>query len=232
MTRNAISTMTRRWANLAVMLLLVSTSASAASKRIAVLVWDGVLTSDITAPIEVFGAASRKAWFSSYEITVVAVGKNKTITTEEGLRVVADAVIADIKDTDVLIVPSAYDMKPLLTNADLVGFIGATAKRASWMASNCSGAFLLAEAGILDDKNATTWAGGEKELQATYPKVKVQVNQNVVIDGNVMTSNGGVVSYQAALLLLEKLSSHQFMMEVADAIQFGRAQQGNLSTSR
>lgn len=215
------------------LLLLVSGSADAASKRIAVLVWDGVLTSDVTAPIEVFGAASRKAWFSSYEVMVVSAGQNKTVTTEEGLRIVADATIADMKkEVDVLIVPSAYDMKPLLKNTGLVQFIGATAKRVSWLASNCSGAFLLAETGMLDGKKATTWAGGEKELQVAYPKVKVQVDQNVVVDGNIMTSNGGVVSYQAALLLLEKLSSHQLMNEVADAIQYGRVRQGSLSTTR
>lgn len=75
------------------LLLLVSGSAGAASKHIAVLVWDGVLTSDVTAPIEVFGAASRKAWFSSYEVMVVSAGQNKTVTTEEGLRIVADATI-------------------------------------------------------------------------------------------------------------------------------------------
>lgn len=132
------------------LLLLVSGSAGAASKRIAVLVWDGVLTSDVTAPIEVFGAASRKAWFSSYEVMVVSAGQNKTVTTEEGLRIVADATIADMKkEVDVLIVPSAYDMKPLLKNTGLVQFIGATAKHVSWIASNCSGAFLLAETGML-----------------------------------------------------------------------------------
>ena len=90
------------------------------------------------------------------------------------------------------------------------------------MASNCSGAFLLGEAGVLDGKNATTWAGGEKDLFKAYPQIKVQYDQNVVIDHKVITSNGGPVSYQAAFELLAKLSSEKFSKEVSEKIQFNR----------
>ena len=90
------------------------------------------------------------------------------------------------------------------------------------MASNCSGAFLLGEAGVLDGKNATTWAGGEKGLAKAYPKIKVQYDKNVVIDSKVITSNGGPVSYQAAFQLLTKLSSEKFSKEISEAIQFNR----------
>src|SRR6185295_10101188 len=93
---------------------------------------------------------------------------------------------------------------------------------ASWMASNCAGAWLLAEGGVLDGKRATTWAGGEAKLAAAYPKVKVQVDRNVVVDDKVITSNGGVVSYQAALELLARISSRKFADEVAQSLQFPR----------
>lgn len=82
-------------------------------------------------------------------------------------------------------------MDAILKNKDLIQFIKKQSQSASWMASNCSGAFLLGEAGVLDGKNATTWAGGEKDLSKAYPKIKVQYDQNVVIDGKVITSNGG-----------------------------------------
>jgi transcriptional regulator GlxA family with amidase domain len=113
-------------------------------------------------------------------------------------------------------------MDPMLRNRDLVAFIRTQAKTASWMASNCSGAFLLGAAGVLDGKRATTWAGGEKSLAEAYPAVLVQVDQNVVIDERVITSNGGPVSYQAAFQLLAKLSSGAFAQEVSEQIQFDR----------
>lgn len=203
-------------------LMLGSVSANAAKHTIGILVYDGVLTSDITAPIEVFGAATKKAWFSNYEVILISTIKQATITTEEGLTITVDNSIADNLELDVLLLPSSYNMGPLLSNPALISFIQQQAKHTEWLASNCSGAFLLAEAGLLDGLKATTWAGGEEELKDNYPAVNVQFNQNVVVDKNFITSNGSVVSYQAALILLEKLSSKQFSQEISEAIQWQR----------
>lgn len=200
----------------------VSAVGAAASNKIGVLVFDGFLTSDVTAPIEVFGAATKKAWFSSYEVVVISATKNKEVRSEEGLKIIADKTIYDDLKLDVLLVPSAYEMDDFLKNKDLIRFIKNQNQSTSWMASNCSGAFLLGEAGVLDGKNATTWAGGEKDLSKAYPKIKVQYDQNVVIDSKVITSNGGPVSYQAAFALLAKLSSEKFSKEISEAIQFNR----------
>lgn len=200
----------------------VNAVGATASNKIGVLVFDGFLTSDVTAPIEVFGAATKKAWFSSYEVVVISATKNKEVRSEEGLKIIADKTIYDDLKLDVLLVPSAYEMDDLLKNKDLIRFIKNQNQSTSWMASNCSGAFLLGEAGVLDGKNATTWAGGEKDLSKAYPKIKVQYDQNVVIDSKVITSNGGPVSYQAAFVLLAKLSSEKFSKEISEAIQFNR----------
>ena len=204
------------------LVLAVSNFAQAAKNTIGILVYDGVLTSDITAPIEVFGAASRKAWFSNYEVVLISPTKQDYITSEEGLTIKVDYSIFDALKLDVLLVPSTYNMSPLLKNDDLIAFIKAQSKQAKWLASNCSGAFLLAEAGVLDSLKATTWAGGESDLKSDYPLVNVQFDQNVVVDRNVITSNGSIISYQAALLLLEKLSSAAFANEIAESIQWPR----------
>nr|WP_253803085.1 DJ-1/PfpI family protein [Vibrio hepatarius] len=205
-----------------IMFFSVATSAEAADKRIGILVYDGVLTSDVTAPLEVFGVASRLTWFSDYEAITVSVSDQKTITTEEGLKIGVDAWIGELPELDVLILTSSYDMDPLIENNQLIEFIQSTSKEADWMASNCSGAYLLAEAGLLNGKKATTWAGGESDLQKDYPAVKVQVNQNFVVDDKVITSNGSLVSYQAALKLLHLMSSESKAQEVADALQYSR----------
>ena len=209
---------------LTILILCVAIAAPghAADKRIGILVYDGVLTSDVTAPLEVFGIASRLTWFSDYEPVTISVAKQDTITTEEGLTIGVDAWIGDATDLDALIVTSSYDMDPLIGNSKLIRFIKATSTESAWMASNCSGAYLLAEAGLLDGKQATTWAGGEAELQKHYPKVNVQENRNFVVDGNVITSNGSLVSYQAALKLLSLMSSKSKAQEVADTLQYSR----------
>ncbi|WP_415894241.1 DJ-1/PfpI family protein [Neptuniibacter sp. PT8_73] len=203
-------------------LLLFSQLSFAESKKIGILVFDGVLTSDVTAPLEVFGVASRKTWFSDYTPIVINVANKSSMTTEEGLSLNSPYWIGNAPELDVLIVPSSYDMDPLIENIQLIQFIKNTAKNAEWMASNCSGSFLLGKAGLLDGLKATTWAGGEKDLARTFPSVKVQYDQNVVIDGNVITSNGSLVSYQAALVLLSKLASASKANEVAKALQYTR----------
>lgn len=199
---------------------LGSTAAEAATK-IGIIVFDGVLTSDVTAPIEVFGAASKQSWFSSYEVVTIAIDK-KTITTEEGLTIVAGATIKDKLDLDALIVPSSYDMAPLLANESLIAFIKSRGTEASWVASNCSGAWLLAQSGLLDGRNATTWSGGEEKMQARYPKVKVQFDKNVVVDGKFITSNGGPVSYEGAFAMLARMTSAKNAKQISDRIQFNR----------
>jgi transcriptional regulator GlxA family with amidase domain len=201
---------------------LTTNLANAAASKIGILVFDDFLTSDVTAPIEVFGAATKKAWFSSYQVVIISATKNKTVVSEEGLKIIADKTIYDELTLDVLIVPSAYEMDKYLNNKELIQYINKQSQSASWMASNCSGAFLLGKAGVLDGKKATTWAGGEQGLLKAYPKIKVQTDRNVVIDNKVITSNGGPVSYQAAFELLAKLSSKKFAKEISEAIQFDR----------
>jgi transcriptional regulator GlxA family with amidase domain len=222
MSKSRLNTPLRSLIATLIMFFAVVTAASAADKRIGILVYDGVLTSDVTAPLEVFGVASRLTWFSDYEVITVSVADQKTITTEEGLTIGVDAWIGDAPELDVLILTSSYDMDPLIENKDLIRFIQKTSQVSDWMASNCSGAYLLAEAGLLDGKKATTWAGGEADLQKDYPKVKVQMNQNLVVDGGVITSNGSLVSYQAALKLLHLMSSETKAQEVADALHYSR----------
>ena len=221
---NSILSLQRRSALL--MLLAFSLFAAAphraAAATIGILVFDGFLTSDVTAPVEVFGAASKKAWFSKYDVALIATTRATAVKSEEGLTVMANASIYDDLALDALIVPSAYAMKHVLTDPQVLAYLKKTANRGAWMASNCSGASLLAEAGLLQGKRATTWAGGEAQLAREYPEVKVVFDQNVVTDGRIITSNGGPVSYQAAFALLEQLSSAKYAQEIAEHIQFTR----------
>ncbi|MGU3812789.1 DJ-1/PfpI family protein [Vibrio diabolicus] len=203
--------------------LLYSTTSFSADKKIGILVYDDVLSSDVTAPAEVFGVASRKAWFTDYEVLLVGVEQHKkVITTEEGIRLTVDNTIYDDIQLDALIVTSAYKMDSLFENRELTEFLQSQAQTATWLASNCSGAQLYAHAGLLDGYTATTWAGGEKQLQREFPKINVVEDTNVVVDRNRITSNGGVPSYQSALVLLAQMSSDNDAKEVFETIQLNR----------
>lgn len=205
-----------------IILWFLCTGFSHAGTKIGVIVYDDVLTSDVTAPLEVFGVATKESWFTSYEVVTIAVSDRKSVTTEEGLNITADTLLADNPKVDILILPSAYDMDPVLNNQELIAYIQDTAENAEWMASNCSGSQLLAEARLLDGRKATTWAGGEDAFASKYPDVDVQYDVNYVIDGPFLTSNGGIVSYEAALALLAQLSSERKAQSVARKLQLDR----------
>lgn len=202
--------------------IVLATPSHAADKRIGILVFDNVLTSDVIAPAEVFGVATRKSWFSNYEVVLIGVERKPVITTEEGIRLPVDATIYDAPELDALIVASAYDMDGLFKNEDLTAFLHRQGKTVSWLGSNCSGAFLYAHAGLLDGYRATTWAGGEAQLQREFPKINVVVDTNVVVDRNRISSNGGVPSYQSALVMLSLMAGSGKAKTVFETIQLNR----------
>ncbi len=125
------------WLVILMLLGALQQPAYAGGKRIGILAFDGVLTSDITAPLEVFGVASKKSWFADYQVVLISVKQQSTITTEEGLTLSVDSWIGRGGSFDALIVPSGYDMQPLLNNPQLLRFIKDVNAKASYMASNC-----------------------------------------------------------------------------------------------
>lgn len=189
---------------------------------IGILVFDGVLTSEVIGPAEVFAIAAQQVWFKGTQVLLIGLEPKPTITTEEGLQLTVNATIADALALDVLIVPGGADMQPLLANEPLTAFIQAQEERAQWLGSVCAGAFVLGQAGVLDGKQATTWFGGETSLQTQFPAIQVVHNKPVVIDNRRITANGGLVSYQAALILLGKLSSPQHAQGVYQSLGLDR----------
>jgi transcriptional regulator GlxA family with amidase domain len=197
-------------------------SVGAATSKIGVLAIENFLMGDVTIPVEVFGRAIKKERFSDYEMLVISGSKHKEVVSEEGLKIITDKTIYDDLKLDVLIVPGAWEIDGFREDKDLIGFIKKQASYASWMVSNCAGAFLLGAAGVLDGKKATTWFGGEESLKEAFPEVDVQFDQNVVVDDNVITSNGSSVTYQATFELLKKLSSEKFADEISGSLRFDR----------
>jgi transcriptional regulator GlxA family with amidase domain len=192
---------------------------------IGIIVFDGVLTSEVIGPAEVFAMAGRHDWFTGAKVLLIGIHEDQaTICTEEGLRLTVDATIADDLSLDVLLVPGGNDMSHLLQHEQLNTFIQTQEENAQWLGSVCAGAFLLGHAGVLDGKQATTWFGGEASLQAQFPAVEVIHNKPVVVDARRITANGGLVSYQAALVLLGRLTSPEHAKEIYGSLGLARLQ--------
>ena len=189
--------------------------------RIGIMLFDGVLTSDVVAPMEVFGKAIATHMVEDYEVVTVAP-RAGLIRTFEGITLNADYSLDAAPALDVLIVGSGHDMSSMLENEAFMGFIRERGAQADWLASNCSGAYILAEAGFLKGRHATTYPGGEVWLKLNHPSTNIEIDETVVVDGNVVTSNGSLVSYEAALKLLDLVAGKKVGDRIAGTLFYNR----------
>ena len=189
---------------------------------IGIIVFDGVLTSEVIGPAEVFAIAGKRDWFKGAKVLLIGTEQQPAIHTEEGIQLTVDATIADELALDVLLVPGGNEMSHLLQHEKLNAFIQKQEESAQWLGSVCAGAFILGKAGVLDGKQATTWFGGETSLQTQFPAIRVIHDKPVVLDKRRITAKGGLVSYQAALVLLGQMTSAQHAKEVYESLGLNR----------
>ncbi len=174
---------------------------------IGLLMYNGVLTTEVTAAADVFTKPTEdgEQLFNVIEIAETA----HPIVSEEGLELVPDYTFENCPKLDVLFVPSAYDMYAQVHNAKIVEFIQEKNKETIYTVSNCAGAQLIGASGIAEGKKIVTWIGGGEQLQKDYPNLLVQDDSLVsyVEDGKFSSSNGNLASYISALNLVEKMTS-------------------------
>lgn len=174
---------------------------------IGLLMYNGVLTTEVTATADVFTKPTEdgKQLFNVITIAETAA----PIVSEEGLKITPDHTFANCPHLDVLFVPSAYDMYAQVRNPKLVEFIRSKNNETKYTVSNCAGAQLIGASGIAAGRKIVTWIGGGKQLQIDYPDLLVQDDSLVsyVEDGKFSSSNGNLASYITALELVEKMTS-------------------------
>ncbi|WP_246002647.1 GlxA family transcriptional regulator [Allorhizocola rhizosphaerae] len=169
--------------------------------RVVIAVYDGVELLDVTGPAEVFSVASRLD-SACYEIQL-AGPKRGPVTTSSGVRLVADVAFKDVNGAvDTVVIPGALAGQDVLHVPSVVRWI--QAENANWrrLASVCAGAHLLAAAGVLDGKRATTHWFSADRLAADFPSVDVDPDPIYVRDGRVWTSAGVTSGMDLALALV------------------------------
>jgi transcriptional regulator GlxA family with amidase domain len=117
-----------------------------------------------------------------------------------------------------LIVPSGENYRSDIKDEALVGWIRRVGNSATVVHSNCWGAFLLGAAGLLDGKQATTYPQSLDEFAQAFPRVNVRRGSLLVDDNGAVTSAGGVVSYDAALYIVEKHLGSEIAQGVATGL--------------
>lgn len=167
-----------------------------------ILLADGVYNTEFVAPLDVFQHAAAR--LGNGTRVVLIAPRKEPVVTAEGMRVLPDHSFADAPPVDILVVPSFEEFRDRLRDRELVEWVARAGRRAQVVISNCWGAFFLAEAGLLDGREATTFPPDVLELGRRYPGVTAVEGVRFVVHGAVITGVGGVGSYETALYEVER----------------------------
>jgi len=186
-------------------------------RRVWIVAFPDAQLLDVTGPWEVFAMANRVGAPRAprYAVSVVAPAAG-AVATSGGLALVAQRSLAQASGpVDTLIVAGGVGTRPHRHDPRLVPWLRRTARRARRVASVCTGAFLLAEAGVLDGRRATThWAMCDT-LERHFPAVRVERDPIFVRDGHVFTSAGITAGIDLALELVEEDCGRDVALAVA-----------------
>ena len=174
--------------------------------RAAFLIVDGVYNTELVAPLDVFHHTPFHTG-PAPGIEVFTVSPDgKPVRSFEGLVLQPDHSFADAPPADVLVVPSAEgSMDADLADSAMIEWVRKAGAEARWVVSLCDGAFVLAEAGLLDGHAVTTFPADYDRFAKRFPQVDLRINVSFVHDGRMLTSQGGVRSYDVAMYLVDLL---------------------------
>ncbi len=182
-------------------------------RRIVLVSFPGVLGLDLIGPAEVFSTASQIGG-GAYSLEVV--GTQASLETSSGIGLAPGGGLpADASDIDTVVVPGGTGTTAATSDDELVTWLRDEAPRARRIASVCTGALLLARAGLLDGRRATTHWAFCSQLAKRFPEVEVVHDPIFVRDGDVYTSAGVTAGMDLALALVEEDLGRATAMEVA-----------------
>lgn len=181
-------------------------------KNVAIFVHEGVELFDFAGPGEVFVAAGRQSPVIDFNVYTVAATEDP-ITSQTFLKVIPNYSIDNCPKPDVIVLPGGATGIPL-RNPDVLKWIKTANEDTDITLSVCTGAFLLAEVGLLDGLKATTHWGSIQGLKNNYPNTEVLENTKFVDNGKIVTSGGVSSGTEGSLHVVSRMAgkeSHQFI---------------------
>jgi transcriptional regulator GlxA family with amidase domain len=190
-------------------------------RRIGFLVFPDCEILDVSGPFEAFFFADH--WLgrlgrtseAGFQSVVIAAAPG-TVRTMSGMEIVATHSYSEIIDgLDTLVVAGGFGVEQASKDEALLEWMHSIAPRARRVASICSGAFILAAAGLLHQRRITTHWMFSDLLAAEYPSIEVDASRLFIRDGNIYTSGGITAGIDLALALIEEDVGQDIMLAVA-----------------
>lgn len=188
--------------------------------NVAFLIMEGTYNTELTAPFDIFQHTIFRQNIKAMNVFTVA-NTDAAITSFEGLRLIPDYNYLKDKlpSIDILVIPSAeHHLDSDLEDKAMIDFVKEVDKKALFMTSHCDGSFVLAKAGLLDNKVSTTFPSDINFMQEMFPELDIRKNVLFVHDGKYITSAGGAKSFEAALYLCEYLYGKEITKSIAKGL--------------
>lgn len=195
----------------------MASMAAETPRRIAIVAFENAQILDVAGPSEVFALAERLVP-RSYSVELLCANGGE-IPTSGGLALQAHRSLRESRGRlDTLLVAGGIGVREALRDSQLHDWLIATAPKAKRVASVCTGAFLLAQAGLLDGRRATTHWSACELLSRRYPAIDVDPDPIFVRDGDVYTSAGVTAGIDLALSLVEEDLGHEVTLRIAQEL--------------
>ncbi|SDH23242.1 MULTISPECIES: DJ-1/PfpI family protein [unclassified Duganella] len=189
------------------------------TRIVGIYVFDNVEVLDFAGPYEVFTCASRVAGgVAPFAVRTIAATR-APVRARAGLEVHPEASFADIGPVDVLIVPGGV-VTAELARPEVMDWMANMARECELVASVCTGALLLAEAGLLDGLEATTHWEDLEALRAGWPQVQVRPDRRWIDNGRIVTSAGISAGIDMSLHLVARLASRPLAERTARQMDY------------
>lgn len=191
-----------------------------APREVMILAFPGVLLLDIAGPAQVFALASddhaARTGLPAYRLRTVSE-QGGLVPSDTGIAIATEAWGADAAP-DTLVIPGGDTVRQEEKNPALLAWLRGTAPRARRTASVCMGTFLLAAAGLLEGRRATTHWAECSNLAERYPSLRVETDPIFVQDGTLWSSAGVTAGIDLALALVEEDLGHAAALAVAQSL--------------
>ena len=187
--------------------------------NIAIYIYDNAEVLDFSGPFEVFSTATRLAGPPDIFRVFLVSETGHAVTARGGYSINPAYGFHDHPAIDLLMVVGGVHTAEM-KKAQVIDWIAATARQAQWVASVCTGAFLLAEAGVITDENVTTHWEDIPDLRARYPELKVHEGRRWVDEGTIITSGGISAGIDMSLHLVGRLHSSALAERTARQMEF------------
>ena len=176
-----------------------------ALRPVVIAAYPGVQSLDVVGPFEVFSGAARAAQSvgrpGGYRVTLASAGA-ASVRAESGLELATAGLPDPGAPVDTLVIPGGDGAQVARYDDGLMGWVAAVAPRCRRVATVCSGAFLAAQAGLLDGRRVTTHWARAAQLAAEFPAIEVDADPIYIRDGPYWTSAGVTAGIDLALALV------------------------------